>query len=322
MYFGVAAIALIQCRSFDASSAGATYAGTTSGPADAGAAGATSSSAGGGGDAPSESNADGGARDSDVMAPVSPDKLQNVVLWLDAGQGVELKDGGAQKVSVWRDRSPFGNDAAQVDDESKPNWVRNQLNALPAVAFDGLATRLDVADSASLAFSAAPFTMAVVGAWTNSTLVVSGEEVGYAHIICKVGAFAPFSGPCMMANFPSFTAESESRLAMQIDSVTNAISSMSGLNDGRPRLYVAQRATPSELRLRINGVLVGRTTVADWRDATSGGNALYIGGQYPPYALEGKLAEIVIIRGALDDTALNGLEEHLIEKYGLDRTVF
>jgi hypothetical protein len=61
-------------------------------------------------------------------------KEHGLVLWLDAGKGIEQSGGF---VSKWKDQSVNGNDAVQLSSSPKPTYVTNALNGYPVVSFTG-----------------------------------------------------------------------------------------------------------------------------------------------------------------------------------------
>ncbi len=60
-------------------------------------------------------------------------KEEGLVLWLDAGKGIEAASG----VSMWEDQSVSCNDAAQANTSYQPIYVTNELNGYPVVRFPG-----------------------------------------------------------------------------------------------------------------------------------------------------------------------------------------
>jgi hypothetical protein len=72
-------------------------------------------------------------------------------LWLSADAGVTKDANGA--VSVWKDQSGNGNDAAQPSESSAPIFVDNAVNGRPVLRFDGTDDYLDVASSPGLAIT-------------------------------------------------------------------------------------------------------------------------------------------------------------------------
>jgi hypothetical protein len=80
----------------------------------------------------------------------TPAAIPNLFLWLDANAGI-TKDVG-NKVSAWADQSGALNNFAQATAANQPLWVAAQLNGLPIVRGDGLATFMA---SASIAAQAA-----------------------------------------------------------------------------------------------------------------------------------------------------------------------
>jgi len=67
----------------------------------------------------------------------SPNKLSNLVLWLDATDPSTIVESGGL-VSEWKDKSKDGNDVFQDTGSSKPTTGVGTINGLNALAFDGI----------------------------------------------------------------------------------------------------------------------------------------------------------------------------------------
>jgi large repetitive protein len=63
-------------------------------------------------------------------------------LWLDAQDATTFTLDGSNKVSAWRDKSSRARHATQASSPSQPTRVLNGIQGRPAVAFDGIETRL------------------------------------------------------------------------------------------------------------------------------------------------------------------------------------
>ena len=68
------------------------------------------------------------------MAITDPTDISNLVLWLDAGQGI-TKD-GSDRISAWADQGTNSNDFSQGTGGNQPLFVASVLNSLPVVRFD------------------------------------------------------------------------------------------------------------------------------------------------------------------------------------------
>jgi hypothetical protein len=71
-----------------------------------------------------------------------PASLEGLTLWLRADAGISHD--GQGRVARWTDQSGRDNDAFQIDDARKPQFVRDGLNRKPILRFDGADDRLAI----------------------------------------------------------------------------------------------------------------------------------------------------------------------------------
>jgi hypothetical protein len=286
-----------------------------------GAAGVDGSGASGGaaGVAGYEDITPGGAD----TGPRSPATLPALALWLEGVTGSFTATDG--RVSTWKDSSGNGNDANESDAERQPLLRAQDLNGYPTVLFDGRPSNLIVRDSTSLLLGNV-FTVAFVGEWTNEAeleytttdQVVNVTYPGYGAILTKTYAGEPYAGLALFANYGSlFLVPAQRRLGAQLEIGTaQLVSSATNLNDGVFRLFVVQRPAAGTLEIRINGLPQGHMEIPAEIDATARGRDLNFGGE-PTRDFRGALAEVVIVNGPLTEGQRQGLEAHLMEKFGL-----
>ena len=70
------------------------------------------------------------------ITPASPDDVDDLQLWLDAGSGVTHNNRGL--VSHWSDKSGNGNHAFQNAEARQPGFVRDEINGKSVMRFDGV----------------------------------------------------------------------------------------------------------------------------------------------------------------------------------------
>jgi hypothetical protein len=241
--------------------------------------------------------------------PFTPTQLSGLVLWLDANQNVVTSQ---SKVSTWMDRSGKNNNAGQSVAQLQPSLVTGVVNGLPVIRFAN--TALQITDAATLQWATDDFAILVVGSYKNAT--TSG--LGYGMFVAKQETPYPYTGPGLWGNY---TAPSLNTVfALQTDSSgTEYVTSTNAKNDGVIRLYTGRRVG-NKLEVRVNGTVQG-TATATPNNISAAGRPLFIGGapgtNTVVQPLDGDIAEIVALHGALTDTELAQLESFLKTKYAL-----
>jgi hypothetical protein len=250
-----------------------------------------------------------------------------LVLWLDSTRGLNpTEDGGADggTIFVWADQSGYGNNAVGV---GTPTVVSAALGGMPVVRFNGTSNYLIVADSPSLEFGTGDFLVAEVAQHTTPT----DAGYGYGFLFSKQNqAQSPFAGPTLIANTSEGTSGIEAQVAYGTGSV---FSGSTGYNTGTPFYVTMHRfavtsdagadAALATLDLRIGGVDAGSGTGVGYADNVSAGDGgagswpLYIGGNNQDQDMRGDIAEVIAIKGTVDDANLASLEAYLKSKYGL-----
>jgi hypothetical protein len=193
---------------------------------------------------------------------------------------------------------------------------------------NGASDYLIVSDSPTLEFGTGDFLIAEVAQHTTPT----GSGWGYGFLFSKQDqSTSPFPGPALIANTGSGTSGIEAQVASGTGDV---ISGLTGYNTGTP-FYVtmhrfaatsdagADAALLATLNLRIDGADPGAATGAAYADNVSAGDGgaggwpLYIGGNNQGQDMRGDIAEVIAIKGTVDDVDLASLEAYLKSKYGL-----
>lgn len=235
-------------------------------------------------------------------------------------------DAGADAGTVtWADQSGNGNNARSI---GAPAVVSAALGGKPVVRFNGTSDYLIVADSPSLEFGTGDFLIAEVAQHTTPT----DAGVGYGFLFSKQDeTHGPFPGPALIANTGSLTSGIEAQVSSGPGDV---ISGMTGYNTGTPFYVTMHRfavtsdagtdaAFLATLNLRIDGADAGAATGAAYADNVSAGDGgagswpLYIGGNNQSQDVRGDIAEVIAIKGTVDDADLASLEAYLKSKYGL-----
>lgn len=264
------------------------------------------------------------ARNFTASSDVS--SIQGLILWLDATAEksfnyTEREDNGA--IGTWYDINPTANadNATQSSAASKPLYITDAINNLPALKFDGIDDFLRL--SSSSVFNGAPetannFTIFVV-AKPNSADVLSTERTSGTAGTTTPGKkylLFPENGGTI---YPKVSAAG-SGIAMG----TNGISVYEHSSFYLPPVlvYATSATSPTIIEvdytnkvpsLYINGALVRKTAQ---------GPTNYVfptfsigGGQYGYYS--GYIAEIIIYNRVLLDDERESVAKYLSKKWGI-----
>jgi hypothetical protein len=232
-----------------------------------------------------------------------------LVLWLDAGTEAGLADG--VRLDLWRDRSEFGNHAEQPDPLYRPSFRRVGINGLPVMSFDGSSTYFHVLDTDSLRLGTGNFiVMAVVRALPTG--------IPNSVIVQKAEAVEPLRGLSLYLNASASTPTNKA--AIQVSRQQYATSAGDFL-DSTPRLFAGRRRD-GLLEIWVNATIHGSVFLGNAVDIGAPGQAFLIGINYfdPTgrfHGFQGDIAEIIVVRGTVDDFELPMLQSYLMTKYGL-----
>jgi hypothetical protein len=268
-----------------------------------------------------EANVPGDLSDGAML--VSRPVINNVVLWLDASEGVDATDG---RVAKWTDQSSQHNDALQNTASVRPLLVPGGPNGHPAIRFEASRkTVLLVADADSLHFGSGDLTVEVVVGYHNKSK--GGTPVdhldGWGYVFNKM--VGNRLGVGLMGNWP--TSET-SPIGSQFGCETteqggSLLSKAMGYNDDKPRLW-GMRRTGTTVELRRNLVVdnSGKWNPPVNVDAMgtppiSIGARLYEGQTSASFPLDGDISEVVAVRGTILPEELSQLETYLMDKYAL-----
>jgi hypothetical protein len=269
-------------------------------------------------------SSEGGAPATDAGAPDGSvlGTLTGLALWLDAAKGV-TQSGGA--VSAWADQTGHHNDAAQATAALQPTYSAAAVHGLPAVHFDNVASgasagdEVVIADATSLQWGTGDFYVAVVARFDNN--FSSGkDEQAVACLFSKVIFSASAPGLLFTGNIVGGIEQVNQVGLGASTSLTGPagwVYTNTAYNDDSPHVFAAQRASGA-LSLRVDGAAVGSTS-PDADDVSNPGTPVEIGGQNSGIGirLDGDIAEMLAVGGALSTTDRSSIESYLRSKYGL-----
>jgi hypothetical protein len=119
--------------------------------------------------------------------PFDPTQITGLKLWLDASDEATINAGSpsdGDPVSVWKDKSGQGNDAAQATGGQQPTYQAAASVGFAGLLFDGVDDLLVAAGPTV----AAPLTMAIVCGLSSGTVVGMGAVVAACNADPAVGS--------------------------------------------------------------------------------------------------------------------------------------
>ena len=220
---------------------------------------------------------------------------------------------------LWRDRSRHGNDIVNFNYGKFP---RVQLDDVgPIVEINDPDVVLGTRPGPELRFGFEDFTILMLARCDSGT--------GLGTLFDRVSPTRPRTGIRLFCNHhgiqaPANGAADRMVLALvhddQLDQYSaGSITSVNAFTPGVLRLVVVRRVA-TEIQLRVNGVLEGRTVIPGSLSLMAE-TPTFIGALATAFAnarteLDGGIAAVVIVRGPLDDEELSALETFLVETSG------
>ncbi len=282
-----------------------------------------------------------GSRDPDAsnLADTGPDvvtfnpgNVNGLVLWLDAAKNVMTKNVNNQtRITLWGDETAHKNDAAgsiqQQTFGQNPTSLMSTINSLPVVHFEAgnqgggnILTILDNSDL-SLQWGTGDFYVAVVARFNNNTQDGAGRGVGTFFSKWFANGNNVFTGIDMTGNIygNNYGAMAGMYFATE-NSNTNYVATTTAYNDLKPHQFAFQRIG-AKLDMRVDGASIQTSTSAglsvDAKNTQVRIGADLFGGQGMFGRLNGDIAEMLAVKGALSSNDQSDLEGYLKTKYGL-----
>jgi len=217
-------------------------------------------------------------------------------------------------VTTWADQSGQKNDAKAA--KTAPTLTKSAINSLPAVTFTASsASGMVVTDAPSLQFGTADYCIAVVSQFDNDPKSAQASSIGTWFGKADMNSGILFFGnnidpKSSMVTAGLFAAENSTTFL----GVNNAY------NDKKARLYLLQR-TANVLYTRVNGAQVGTLTESAPISVSAANNDAFIGlftnMNQDVGALNGDIAEMIAVKGAVSSGDLSTVESYFKSKYAL-----
>ena len=101
-------------------------------------------------------------------------------LWLDASLPETVTRDALNKVSSWRDKSPYARNSVQATSASQPTFQLTGISGLPAINFDGVDDFLQFSDQTLGYIASSSFTVIYVASKpaNTNTFVIGGTASG------------------------------------------------------------------------------------------------------------------------------------------------
>jgi hypothetical protein len=242
-----------------------------------------------------------------VTPSVTPPTLgitSSLQLWLKADAGVTPDLNG--NVGSWDDQSGKGNNALAPDTSTAPGVSLAALNTLPAIHFDGVDDRLDVADSPSVS---------ITGDLTTFFVVRMDDFATFRAVWAKTG------GPG--GNLPAPTdyyalPNSGIPNAIRGDGTPDSIGNVTGTRALRAGQFdlVGFSVSGASLSHYLNGLPNGSGSVPTL--TADADTPLYIGTRQDQFTrMKGDLAEVLIYDTALSNADRHDVQVYLARRYAL-----
>lgn len=228
----------------------------------------------------------------------------NLRLWLSADAGVTT--GLNNEILVWQDQSGNGNHAVSSDALSAPTLAAGAVNSRPAVRFDGVDDRLEVADSPSVS---------ITGDLTTFFVVKMEDFATFRAVWAKTaGAGGNLAAPTDFYTVPNSGLPKVHRG----DGFLNNIGFVDGARPLRAGQFdlVGFEIAGAALTHYLNGLPNGSGAVPT---ATADADTpLYIGTRHDQFTrLKGDLAEVLIYDRALTPAENHAVQTYLAYRYGM-----
>lgn len=224
----------------------------------------------------------------------------DLVLWLDAGDGVTYPEG----VMTWQDKSGQNNHALQATPANRPLWVNNILEGKPVIRFDGSSSYLEIA--------------ADVLAEGNDITILSVLNKNDTSLDRRWISAAEDSAEFWPVWSLQITGGGNLRFFLYTGDTPHALVGSTGIVDDEFFLFSSRYSSTDDVwDMHLNGFL------EDEDDKTGDLDRITLGTDIGFYRhaqtyWDGDIAEIIIYDRALSTEDQQKIEGYLAHKYGLE----
>ncbi len=252
-----------------------------------------------------------------------PRSVSGLVVWLDANKGVTQT---AASVSAWADQTSHGNDASQALSIRQPLFQASSINGRPALHFNrahggNKGDVLAIADAVSLQWGTGDFYVVVVARFDNA-IATDGPGVLFDK---SFGGTTNGQTVMLLGGIPAPLNGGVASDGLVFNTRVQAgdyITTTHAYNNGAPHAFAMQRVgVQLDLRVDATSITSGASSGVDVSNVGGGLGAgkVLIGSDYDAGSLRlnGDVAEVLAVKGALSATDRAALEGYLKAKYGL-----
>lgn len=256
-----------------------------------------------------------------------------LALWLDADDTATMEFQN-NRMMGWKDKSSFHNDADVVytDMQTAPLQIE-QMHGRVVIRMTGVvenAGLFKVADKPSVRFQTGDFLVAVIGAYHNTPGM--NEWTNRAMLFGKVEGSWPLWGPVLMGNaYNRPLADGGVNIPESaifggvktfVDPNPGAFSVTDGWNDDKLHFFAMRKVSADGNMYVHTDDQVASGPIDVKRDVSAIGSPIVIGGNIAMNyccfsAMAGVLAEVVVVKGTIDNAQVDALEAYAKAKYQL-----
>ena len=229
----------------------------------------------------------------------------------DAANVTTVLVDGKDRVSAWTDNTAYSNDLSQAVSGSRPEYISNAVNSLPAIDFDGSDDFLTAIDSTSLDLNSSGLSILWVA---KNDAFGTGVDPKRSGIAWKGDSYEASiydngvtNSECLHYRWGSGGSDKQ----ISSDNATSlGTFQLQGIVTNKDSTVTAQK-----FGFWRNGSQYGNFTTAPV--GADNADALYLGTGSDTKRFDGQIAEVIIVSGEASIADRQKLEGYLAWRYGL-----